>query len=118
RRVLRFLILTSRRGYPRSPCMQYRFAPSHSRSSGGPFPDTPPSVQRRSRFAFLSLSFAVSTLFAMAPPVEARPADATEYQVKAAYLFNFGKFVGWPGAPDEHASHPFAICVLGADPFG
>ena len=38
-----------------------------------------------------------------------------EYQVKAVYLYNFGRFVQWPesGAKDD----PFAICVLGHDPF-
>ncbi len=41
----------------------------------------------------------------------------TESQVKAAYLFNFGKFVRWQ--PDREASpDSFAICILGKDPFG
>jgi hypothetical protein len=40
----------------------------------------------------------------------------TEYQVKAAYLYNFAKFVKWPaGAPD---SPTFSICILGDNPFG
>ena len=41
----------------------------------------------------------------------------TEYQVKAAYLYNFGKFVEWPtrGTTSESS---FNICVLGQDPFG
>lgn len=39
----------------------------------------------------------------------------TEYQIKAAYLLNFGKFVKWP-APSAGGS--FSICVLGVDPFG
>lgn len=39
-----------------------------------------------------------------------------EYQVKAVYLFNFGKFVEWP---ERAAKEPdFPICVLGVDPFG
>lgn len=38
-----------------------------------------------------------------------------EYQVKAAFLFNFLKFVEWPpAAPDT----PWVIGVLGHDPFG
>ena len=40
----------------------------------------------------------------------------TEYDVKAAYLFNFGKFVKWPAANDTHDNFP--ICVLGQDHFG
>lgn len=39
----------------------------------------------------------------------------TEYQVKAAYLFNFGRFVKWPASAT--AANDFAICVLGSDPF-
>ena len=45
----------------------------------------------------------------------ALPGDGMEYQVKAAFLFNFLKFVEWPpSAPDT----PWVIGVLGHDPFG
>jgi hypothetical protein len=43
---------------------------------------------------------------------------ATEYQVKAAFLFNFAKFVEWPASSFANASAPLRICVLGPDPFG
>lgn len=38
----------------------------------------------------------------------------TESQVKAAYLYNFGKFVRWQALSPESLE----ICVLGKDPFG
>ena len=41
----------------------------------------------------------------------------TEYEVEAAYLFNFGKFVSWP-QQEATSRGPFTICVLGDDPFG
>lgn len=41
----------------------------------------------------------------------------SEYDVKAAYLFTFGKFVTWPPAVKERATEPFTICILGQDPF-
>jgi len=41
--------------------------------------------------------------------------DELEYQVKAAFLFNFLKFVDWP--PDT-ARRTWVIGVLGRDPFG
>ena len=41
----------------------------------------------------------------------------TESQVKAAYLFNFGKFVSWQ-ADRSATPESFEICVLGRDPFG
>ncbi len=42
---------------------------------------------------------------------------ATEADVKAAYLFNFGKFIKWPPASNS-AGSAFTICILGRDPFG
>ncbi len=41
-----------------------------------------------------------------------------EYKVKAAFLYNFAKFVQWPAEAFQSSSEPFAICVLGQDPFG
>jgi hypothetical protein len=38
-----------------------------------------------------------------------------EYRVKAAYLFNFLKYVEWPVAD---ASRPLVLCVAGRNPFG
>lgn len=40
-----------------------------------------------------------------------------EYQVKAAYLFNFTKYVNWPAAALRDGE-PLAICVAGSNPFG
>ncbi len=47
---------------------------------------------------------------------EARVID--EYQVKAAFLFNFAKFVEWPATAFNSADAPLGICVLGENPFG
>jgi hypothetical protein len=57
------------------------------------------------------LSFGVSGLRAQA-------AKDTEYQVKAADLSNFGKFVQWPPRATEAKDDPFDICILGQNPFG
>ncbi|HUI80109.1 MAG TPA: YfiR family protein [Bryobacteraceae bacterium] len=50
------------------------------------------------------------------------PASAAEgnleYQVKAAFLLNFTKFIEWPPNAFANSSSPFAICILGNDPFG
>lgn len=43
---------------------------------------------------------------------------AGEYQVKAAFLYNFAKFIAWPPSSFSDASAPLRICVLGQDPFG
>lgn len=41
-----------------------------------------------------------------------------EYQVKAAFLLNFTKFIDWPHPETPDRDSPFGICVLGDDPFG
>jgi hypothetical protein len=49
------------------------------------------------------------------------PAQSTlagEYQVKAAFLYNFAKFVEWPPGSFANGTTPLRICVLGQDPFG
>jgi len=65
---------------------------------------------------FPALCFAVIALFFFAELV--RSAPASEYQVKAAFLFNFAKFVEWPTNVFSDANAPFVIGVLGQDPFG
>ncbi len=45
-------------------------------------------------------------------------ATALEYQVKAAYLYNFAKFVDWPADKLFDGSGPILVGVLGKDPFG
>ena len=39
-----------------------------------------------------------------------------EYQLKAAYMYNFAKFVDWPADALGDRTRPFAICVLGQTP--
>ena len=58
--------------------------------------------------AFVIVSFGALTTAQVVP---------LEYQVKAAYLFNFTRFVGWPeGTPA--AAGPLTICVAEINPFG
>jgi hypothetical protein len=45
------------------------------------------------------------------------PLPAPEYQVKAACLYNFAKFVEWP-EQNRHSQTPLVFGVLGEDPFG
>lgn len=64
---------------------------------------------------------AIALLCAVSPAVlmqaqNRRP--VTEYDVKAAFLLNFLKFVEWPPAEEGHQRTSFSICILGEDPFG
>lgn len=51
-------------------------------------------------------------------PLSSQSAPSVEYQVKAAFLFNFAKFIEWPtdAFPDEKT--PITVCVFRYDPFG
>ena len=41
-----------------------------------------------------------------------------EYDLKAAFLFNFAQFVDWPADAFPSPSTPITIGILGEDPFG
>jgi hypothetical protein len=47
-------------------------------------------------------------------PAGSQDQGPSEYQVKAAFLYNFIKFVEWPVFPGRQT---VALCVLGNDPF-
>jgi YfiR/HmsC-like len=49
----------------------------------------------------------------------AAPAPAiNEYDVKAAFLLSFVRYVAWPPEVFRDLTDPLVICVLGRDPFG
>jgi hypothetical protein len=52
----------------------------------------------------------------LATAVWAQTAD--EYRLKAAFLFNFAKFVDWPPGAFKTAGDPISICIVGKNPFG
>lgn len=60
--------------------------------------------------ATLSRTFAVVS--ALLVPIAA-PAEAPEYAVKAAYIYNFARFVDWP--PTE-SFKTLTVCVYGKSP--
>lgn len=68
------------------------------------------AIRRRSRHM---LMLALIFLF-----TAALHAQMDEYSIKAAYLYNFSKYVEWPGVTGEEAHTSFVICILGEDPFG
>ncbi len=46
------------------------------------------------------------------------PPDASEYLIKAGFIYNFAKFVEWPSTAFSQPDSPITIGVLGTDPFG
>jgi hypothetical protein len=53
-----------------------------------------------------------------ATPTWAQENPPVEYQVKAAFLLNFAKFVEWPPEAFKSEKTPIALCVFRYDPFG
>ena len=68
---------------------------------------------RKITFLVLSLGLLLAAAFghAQAPP-------PSEYQLKAAFLFNFAKFIDWPPGAFADDKSPFTIGILGDNPFG
>lgn len=50
--------------------------------------------------------------------VRAQTTTSQEYQVKAAFLFNFAQFVEWPTNAFSNPQTPLVIGIIGDDPFG
>lgn len=58
----------------------------------------------------------LATLLCQAPAASLRAQAPTEYQVKAAYLFNFLKFVEWPEDPPDDPHGKWLFGFLGNTP--
>jgi hypothetical protein len=48
----------------------------------------------------------------------APPREFPEYQLKAAFVYNFAKFISWPSNAFSTGDAPLTIGILGQDPFG
>jgi len=68
------------------------------------------------------LAAAVACLFcAVLSAADAGDPDAkafNEYKVKALFLYNFVKYIEWPGEKSVAQTHTANICIIGRDPFG
>ena len=66
----------------------------------------------------MSLALSLVLLLGAAFQAYAQVPVVDEYHVKAAFLFNFAKFVEWPPEAFATTDEPIGICVLGQNPFG
>ncbi len=71
-------------------------------------------IRKASSAARVPVALVIS-LALLAHGISAQTPKPTEYEVEAAYLSNFGRFVEWPA---RTAGESFSVCVLGQDPFG
>jgi hypothetical protein len=76
------------------------------------------AIIRRAALGWSRVVFALGLVlaFGFTPATGAR--EDTEYQVKAAFLLNFARFVEWPSSAFASPSAPLTIGILGDDPFG
>jgi hypothetical protein len=63
--------------------------------------------------ALLNPAPSVWLLLAVARVAVAQAPSADEYRVKAAFLYNFAKFVEWPDGAFKNPREPLVICILG-----
>ncbi len=73
------------------------------------------AVKARARWIRRSILMIVSCVVATFSSAQNR---MTEYDVKAAYLFNFGKFVRFTPSVTDLKRQSFDICIVGEDPLG
>jgi hypothetical protein len=81
----------------------------------------PRSANRRvwqHAFHFSSMALSIGLAIAAMANAQVKNSKPGEYEVKAVYLYNFGKFIRWPANTTSTQAGSFAICVLGEDPFG
>jgi hypothetical protein len=71
------------------------------------------SRHRHAPTAWLALLALLLGLFA--PTLPAQDRQASEYAVKAAFVFKFGEYIEWPAATFADAGSPLRIGVSGAD---
>lgn len=72
------------------------------------------------KFGFSPAAARLAALVLLCWPLLGSAAVTTDnpWLVKAAYLFNFAKYVEWPADRFASANDPIRIGVLGEDPFG
>jgi hypothetical protein len=75
-------------------------------------------TDERARQRIIAVALITITVSSLSPVALSQANAPGEYEIKAAFLFNFAKFIDWPGGSFASSKSPFTICVLGGDPFG
>ena len=77
---------------------------------------TPAFAPARRRGGALLAALCAVLSMSSGQPVRAR--SLAEYEIKAAFIYNFAKFVQWPAEAFGQAQSPLILCVIGDDVFG
>src|SRR2546422_10230150 len=70
-----------------------------------------------SNFNSLVAGACLATALLAGQALPAQEAPPSEYQLKAAFLYNFAKFVEWPPQAFPDATTPVTIGIIGESPF-
>ena len=82
-------------------------------TAASPLKWRPPTIRSMCAVCLLLASPALLPIHASAQEYR-----SSEYELKAAILFNLLKFVDWPASAYSDARAPTVLCTLGRDPFG
>jgi hypothetical protein len=77
-------------------------------------PGSPRPATFRRRWAAICLSW----LLLVGVDRPSAQMAAGEYELKAAFLLNFGRFVEWPSSAFASSTSPFVLGIAGEDPLG
>lgn len=77
-----------------------------------------PGRSGASRLARLFLWLVLASAFAWQGEVHAQSAKQREYEIKAAYLYNFINYIEWPADALPAAGGTITIGIFGESPFG
>jgi YfiR/HmsC-like len=90
-----------------------RTVATHHRKSGGA------AVRARNTFVYLKVILFLLLIQTLVPQfVFGQEDSASEYELKAAMLYNLVQFVEWPPKAYPGSQAPTILCILGRDPFG
>jgi len=78
----------------------------------------PAPAMKRFSHTIRRLAICATLVLLAATPGLVQAEVTKEYQVKAAFLYNFTKFVEWPPARFADAQRPIVIGIVGRNPFG
>jgi len=76
------------------------------------------ATKNKCKFSWIWITLIYSSFFLPSFAKDANAVNATEYEVKAAFLYHFTQFIDWPENAFASPSDGFNICIMGKNPFG
>jgi hypothetical protein len=74
-------------------------------------------MNERNKIGCCWIALCIGSFAPLCGPQSAKAQAIGEYQVKAAYLYSFAKFIDWPPGTFTNATDPILLCVLNVRSF-